>query len=124
VPADRRQAIAARVIGRLEDLSQSSMSSVSTRFATGFHASAIDLGALQQVIERGISRFDDLQLAERWSEIHDWIQRVLRAWVQRRKKVKIQRLAMGIRIELETQDDLGYYSYAFDVFPRNGRVRK
>jgi len=25
---------------------------------------------------------------------------------------------LGIRIELETQDDLGRYEYAFDVFPR------
>ena len=30
----------------------------------------------------------------------------------------IERRELGIRIELETQDDLGHYEYAFDVFPR------
>ena len=25
---------------------------------------------------------------------------------------------LGIRIELETQDDLGHYEYGFDLFPR------
>jgi hypothetical protein len=30
----------------------------------------------------------------------------------------IERREQGILIELETQDDLGYYEYRFDVFPR------
>jgi hypothetical protein len=30
----------------------------------------------------------------------------------------IERRDLAIRIELETQDDLGHYEYGFDVFPR------
>jgi hypothetical protein len=30
----------------------------------------------------------------------------------------IERRELGIRIELETQDDLGHDEYGFDVFPR------
>jgi hypothetical protein len=35
--------------------------------------------------------------------------------------LKIERRQEGIRVEMKTQDDLGYYDYAFDVFPRRGR---
>jgi hypothetical protein len=28
--------------------------------------------------------------------------------------------AIALPIELETQDDLGYYEYGFDIFPRRG----
>ena len=52
----------------------------------------------------------------------DRIRRVVRAWVQRQKKMKLVRFANGIRGELQTQDDLGDYDYAFDVFPRRGRA--
>ena len=38
--------------------------------------------------------------------------------VQRCKKRHIERRELGIRIELETQDDLGHYECGFDVFPR------
>lgn len=40
--------------------------------------------------------------------------------MQRHKKMKPSRFATGIRVELQTQDDLGYYDYAFDVFPCRG----
>jgi len=54
----------------------------------------------------------------------DWIRRVCRAWVQRCKRLRIERRRTGIRIELETQDDLGYYEYGFDVFPKRGTKSK
>jgi hypothetical protein len=40
--------------------------------------------------------------------------------VQRCKRMRIERHQTGVRIELETQDDHGYYEYRFDVFPRRG----
>ncbi len=32
--------------------------------------------------------------------------------------MRIECRQAGIRIELETQDDFGYYEYGFDVFPK------
>ena len=55
----------------------------------------------------------------RWRpRVFSWMRRLLRSWVQRCKLVKIERQELGIRVELETQDDQGYYKYGFDVFPR------
>jgi hypothetical protein len=51
-------------------------------------------------------------------EVFSWMHRLLRAWVQRCKLMKIERKELGIRVELETQDDHGYYEYRFEVFPR------
>jgi hypothetical protein len=90
----------------------------------GFYASAVDVGRLQTALERGLARFDEGQLEERWDELFDWIQRVARSWVQRCKRMRIERCPKGIRVELETQDDFGYYEYGFDVFPRRARKRK
>ena len=87
-------------------------------FATGFYASAVNAGKLQATLERGLSRFSIEQRDARWKDkIFPWILRVLATWVQRRKHVAIERVDDGIHIELETQDDLGYYRYMFDVFP-------
>ncbi len=86
-------------------------------FATGFHAASVDIGRLQTVLGRGIARLDGAQVEARWDEIHSWMGRVVRAWVQRCKTLRIKRLEKGVRVEIETQDDHGYYSYGFDVFP-------
>lgn len=75
--------------------------------STGFYASAVNIGRLQAALEHGLARFDETQLETRWDEIFDWILRVARTWVQRCKGMRIERRQMGIRSELETQDDLG-----------------
>jgi hypothetical protein len=86
--------------------------------STGFHASAVDVGRLQAALEHGLARFDESQVETRWDELFGWIRRVTRSWVQRCKRMRIERHQSSIRIELETQDDLGYYEYRFDVSPR------
>jgi hypothetical protein len=53
---------------------------------------------------------------ECWDEIFNWIRRVARTWVQRCERVRLERRQMVIRIELETQDDLGYYEYDSTYF--------
>ena len=80
------------------------------------------MGRLQSTIERGLSRFDEAQLEARWDESFGWLRGVARTWVQRCKPMRFERRKTGIRIELQTQDDLGYYEYGFDAFP--GRQRK
>jgi hypothetical protein len=83
----------------------------------GFPASGVNPGVLQQTMERGLRRFTGELMTERWDDIFDWSLRFLHRWVQRTKRIKLERFESGIRIELQTQDDLGYYDYAFDVFP-------
>lgn len=117
-PADARQSSSAHVIGAIAGIARATPQFSGPNLSTGFHASAVDLGRLQSVLERGLARFDDGQLEARWDEVSDWIRRVARSWVQRCKKMHIERRELGIRIELETQDDLGRYEYCFDVFPR------
>ncbi len=118
LPADPRQSGSAHIIGTIASAAASSMLVAGPNLSNGFHASAVDVGRLQSALERGLARFDGNQLEARWSEIFDWIRRVARSWVQRCKHMHIERRQAGIRIELETQDDLGYYEYKFDVFPR------
>lgn len=88
--------------------------------STGFYASAVDLGRLQTELARGMEHLDATQLEERWDEVARWLRSALGSWVQRCKHMKLDRREQGIHIELETQDDHGYYSYAFDVFPGRG----
>lgn len=83
--------------------------------ARGFAASAVDLGRLQLALGPVLARLDATQTEARWPEVLEWIRGVLVAWVQRIKRMKIVRFANGVRIELQTQDDLGYYDYGFDV---------
>jgi hypothetical protein len=123
LPVDPRQSSSAHVIGAVAGPARGEMQVSGPNLSTGFYASAVDIGRLQAALERGLARFDDSQLETRWDEIFDWIRRVARMWVQRCKRMRIERRQVGIRIELETQDDLGYYEYGFDVFPRRGTSR-
>jgi hypothetical protein len=117
LPLDERQTRTMRILGAVGRIAAPKMRLGGPNFATGFHASAVDLGQLQATLAKGVARFDAAQVEERWDEILEWMWRVLRTWVQRYKHVKVERREQGIRVELETQDDHGYYSYGFDVFP-------
>jgi hypothetical protein len=121
-PPDTRQAQAMRIIGRIAGTARTSMRLAGPNVTTGFHASAVDLGRLQNALARGVARFDAAQIEARWDEVFAWMLRVLRGWVQRCKKMHVSRREAGIRVELETQDDHGYYSFGFDVFP--GRLAR
>jgi hypothetical protein len=124
LPIDPRQTRASHVIGALARVAEGTMRLSGPNFTTGFHASAVDLGRLQAALARGVARLDETQVEARWDEIFAWMLRVLRSWVQRYKHARIERREAGIRVEIETQDDHGYYSYGFDVFPgKSGRSR-
>jgi hypothetical protein len=72
-------------------------------------------------MERGLGRFTDEQIKDRWPEVFNWIADVIAAWVQRYKHLKIERGERGVTIAMETQDDRGYYHYEFDVLPYRAR---
>jgi hypothetical protein len=118
-PTDKRQSSAARVIAVLADIAKTDMRLTGPNLTTGFHASGVDLGRLQTALARGTARLDLMQIANRWDEVRAWMHDVLRAWVQRYKALHIELRESGIRLEFETQDDHGYYSYGFDIFAGN-----
>ena len=41
-------------------------------------------------------------------------------WIQRTKQLTMKLCPTGIAVEIETQDDLGYYRYCFDIMLREG----
>jgi hypothetical protein len=117
-PPDERQAKTVQVIGGLASAVESEMQVAGPNLTTGYYASSVDLGRLQAELVKGVARLTAAQLEERWDEVFSWMRRLLHSWVQRCKLVKIERQELGIRVELETQDDHGYYKYGFGVFPR------
>jgi hypothetical protein len=121
LPSDPRQRRAAHVVGAIAAMAHPSMRLTGPNFASGFDAAAVDVGRLQTALGRGISHFDMRQIEARWNDVRAWMLEVLRVWVQRCQRIRIERRESGVRIELETQDDRGYYSYGFDVFPGKGR---
>jgi hypothetical protein len=89
----------------------------------GFHASAVDLGRVQDAAERALRHFMRDRLEQRWDDVFAWLRRFLHRWIQRRKELKIERHGDGIHVDVVTQDDLGYYRYSFDIFPIRGAGR-
>jgi len=117
-PPDARQQQTSRVLGNIARAVQSEMVLAGPNLIKGFPASGVDLGRLKDALERGVQRLNAEQVADRWDEFQGWMRRVIAAWVQRYKMLKFKRFESGIRVEMQTQDDYGYYEYAFDVFPK------
>lgn len=85
---------------------------------SGYPASGLDVGRLKTALESGLVSFDMALSLERWeTDVFEWLRKTAFAWVQRCKRLTLEPKDTGIRVEIETQDDLGYYTYAFDVFP-------
>jgi predicted 2-oxoglutarate/Fe(II)-dependent dioxygenase YbiX len=84
----------------------------------GFRASAVDLGALQNLINEGLSRFSMNEVRRRWKvDMFHWMASAVRMWIQRCKEISFDVNGYGVHVSIETQDDRGYYHYEFDVFP-------
>ncbi len=118
-PPDARQRAAARIIGNLTGLMESAGGvAAGANLTSGFPAASVDLARLQAALEKGLSAFSMEQLTARWDEdVRGWVHATLHAWIQRCKQHTVRLAANGVAIELQTQDDLGYYEYRFDVFP-------
>jgi hypothetical protein len=105
-------------LGVAQALSSATGANTSVNVARGFHAARVDLAALKSVLEAGLLEFTKATLLARWGDdLQDWMHAVLRSHVQRQKQRTVTCHDEGIHVRLETQDDLGYYSYEFDVFP-------
>src|SRR2546428_5172992 len=103
---DPRQANVARIVGALLDAVGGSAGTRPTNLATGFRASAVDVGRVKAIVEAGIAAFDMHQVKARWKrDVRAWMVGTLRAWVQRCKLIRLRPREAGIRVELQTQDD-------------------
>jgi hypothetical protein len=124
-PEDERQQTFARIVGNITGALFSEGETRIGNTATGFRASAVDLGQLQAMMEDAIATWDMEQVRARWEEdLFKWVHRLLRGWVQRPKHMQFDiDDDEGIRIRLETQDNRGYYHYQFDVFPGRRRPK-
>jgi hypothetical protein len=121
---DPRQQRASRVVGGITHQPASASASEPEPgpvVRTGYPAAAVDLGALQRAIEEGLRGFKLASIAERWNEVEEWLGQCTRTWVQRCKGKNFTLGEHSIEIALETQDDYGYYRYAFDVFSESKR---
>lgn len=86
--------------------------------ATGYPASAVDLGRLQAEIELALAGLSIDEIRARWSdEVLPWLAAFTRVWVQRRKALHAEIREKGVALTIEAQDDAGYYTYTFDIFP-------
>jgi hypothetical protein len=85
---------------------------------TGWGAAGVNLGELQDLLEKLISSLDHPSLMQRWEdEVDDHLTSAIFQWVQRVKELEMMVEDEGVHIELITQDDHGAYAYHFDVFP-------
>jgi hypothetical protein len=113
--SDPRQQV---FLGVAQALSGRTGAAVSANLTQGFHAARVDLAALKAALESGISEFTKATLSARWEvDVRDWMHALLRSHVQRCKQRTLEQHENGVHVRIETQDDLGYYSYEFDVFP-------
>lgn len=115
---DPRQAKVSRIASSLASVLRGPMELGGPNLSRGFRASAVDLGALQAMLEQALARFDGERLRARWDQdVRNWIAQALLRWVQRLKSLKLRLVEDAVQIELETQDDRGYYQYQFEVSP-------
>jgi hypothetical protein len=118
LPVDTRQVTFDRIAGCLTEQMNEGAGVAATNTARGHYASAVDLGALQEILAKAIERLDMTEVRDRWSDdLFAWFRKSLLSCVQRCKEINFDLAERGVRITLETQDDHGYYRYEFDVFP-------
>jgi hypothetical protein len=120
---DDRQRVFQRIAGNLCELASSDSGHIAVaNTVRGFRASAVDIGVLQDLLAKAIAELTIEDVRERWSDdLFPWFTRAIMSWVQRCKSIQFSLEGSGVGVELETQDDRGYYRYRFDVFP--GRKR-
>ena len=116
---DERQRTFVRIVeGLTGQVTEDGVHIRAANLVTGYRASAVDVGRLQELMEEALARFEMNQVRERWSDdVFAWMRRLLLTWIQRCKSIHFDLLDTGIHVQLETQDDRGYYQYEFDVFP-------
>ena len=118
LPPDERQAVFRLIAGAIVDGAGEGLGVGVANTVSGFPASAVDVGRLKTALESGLAGFSMDLVRQRWDgDVAHGLGRTVLSWVQRCKSLRLDKRDNGVRVEIETQDDLGYYTYAFDVFP-------
>ena len=118
LPPDERQAAFLRIASVIADVADDGFQVGVANTVSGFPASAVDVRRLKAALESGIADFTMDLVRQRWDgDVAHWLRRTALSWVQRCKSLRLDKREKGVRVEIETQDDLGYYTYAFDVLP-------
>lgn len=118
LPPDERQAQFRRIAGAIANAAGEDLRVAVANTVSGFPASAVDVGRLKTALESGVAGFSMRLVRQRWNvDVADWLGGTILSWVQRCKTLSMDKRDHGVHVEIETQDDLGYYTYAFDVFP-------
>lgn len=112
---DPRQGLLRHVAQAFHRAQADQVSVSASNTTSGFRASAADLGALQDLIRTGLAGLDEGELDAEWDEVEKYVKRVVRTWVQRVKRARVAHEGLKVRVELVTQDDRGFYDYAFEV---------
>jgi hypothetical protein len=123
VGPDARQTAFLGIVGRLSEAIAEHGHIQATNLATGYHASAPAVGIVKSAHEQALTHFDMRNVHDRWEEdLGRWLSNSLIRWFQRTKRVSTKLYPNGIAVEIETQDDHGYYRYGFDIMIREAPV--
>jgi hypothetical protein len=123
VGPDPRQKFYIRIVGALTEATEELGRIQAINLTTGYHACAPNLGVLKDAHEQALAHFDMGIIRARWeAELQRWLAKSLVRWVQRTKSISTELRANGIAVELEAQDDHGYYHYGFDLMIREAPV--
>jgi len=118
LPADARQRIEKRAI--LASMKQHAAQGASLgviNMATGYPASAVDLGRLSDVVTSGLSTWSMADVRARRGEVRAWLDALVSTWVQRVKVFNVRFDDASFQVKLSTKDDRGFYDYGFEVVP-------
>jgi hypothetical protein len=120
VGSDPRQSSFRGIVGALTEAISERGQIHAANLVTGYHASAPSLGVIKSAHEKALAHFDMRVVRERWDEdLRRWLGKSLVRWIQRTKQVSTELRSNGIAVEIEAQDDHGYYHYGFDIMPRD-----
>jgi hypothetical protein len=123
VGSDPRQSSFRGIVGALADATSEWGHIRAANLVTGYHASGPSLGVIKSAHEQALAHFDMRVVHDRWEhELRRWLCSSLMRWIQRTKRVSTELHTNGIAIEMEAQDDLGYYCYGFDLMLREAPV--
>ena len=115
--SDPRQAFFERISGNVTRSIGNAAFVQTANTSRGYCAAAVNVGELQRMIENGLRRTNMETVAARKDEVVAFIERLVTLWVQRLKEMNVEVRDNGIYVAIQTQDDLGYYRYTWDVFP-------
>jgi len=118
---DPRQDVGRRTISRGTAQQGRRGNGVAYNLTHGMGAASVNLARLQELLEGIMSALTVAEMGARWEDdVRESLQDALLEWVQRVDAFELEAHESGARVSFQTQDDFGYYQYAFDAFPGRG----